>query len=74
MENRRLAPRGAVFRLGHGPNAHRSQDSQPDAVRAALEHAQKLTEADDRYSTGWSHAAMHVGDLSVLALALPTRR
>jgi hypothetical protein len=44
----------------------------PREVRVTLERAQQL--ADSRpagsYTTGWSHEALHVGDLSVLALAL----
>jgi hypothetical protein len=49
-----------------------NQNSKADAaVRTALEHAQKLSTSDDRYSTRWSHAGAHVGDLSVLALVLP---
>ena len=38
----------------------------------ALEHAQTLTETrpDGAYEARWSHSAAHVGDLSVLALAL----
>jgi len=45
-----------------------------EEVRTALEHAQQLSTSDDRYTTSWSHAAVHVGDISVLALALPAKR
>ncbi len=41
----------------------------------ALGCAHELTqrEAEDAYSATWAHVAAHVGDLSVLALALRDR-
>jgi len=56
----------------------RSDESNPGAVReevrTALERAQQLSTSDERYSAAWSHAAAHVGDISVLALAIPDER
>jgi hypothetical protein len=56
----------------------RSHESNQGAVRkelrTALEHAEQLSTSDDRYTTGWSHKAVHVGDISVLALAMPDKR
>jgi hypothetical protein len=49
----------------------RSAGHAADAVR----QAQQLVDArpDDRYDAGWVHHAHHVGDLSVLAVALHSR-
>jgi hypothetical protein len=47
-------------------------DPRSNHLRAALEHAQRLTDprpTDARYSTTWSAQAAQVGDLTVLALA-----
>lgn len=47
-------------------------DSHSNQLRAALEHAKRLTDPrpeGSRYSAAWSAQATHVGDISVLALA-----
>jgi hypothetical protein len=51
-------------------------EALPDELRAALEHAQQLSDSrpEGGYTSRWSHAAWHVGDLSVLALDSPLRR
>ena len=48
-------------------------DSHATPLRTALEHAQRLTDPRPEapgYSTAWSAQATHVGDLTVLALAM----
>lgn len=48
-------------------------DSRPDHLHIALEHAQRLSDprpAGAPYSPAWSAQAAHVGDLTVLALAM----
>ena len=55
--------------MTHNP----SQSSETSwQVDGALGCARELTErrAEDAYSATWAHEAAHVGDLSVLALAL----
>jgi hypothetical protein len=47
-------------------------DSRSKQLRAALEHAQRLTDSrreGSAYSEAWSAQATHVGDMAVLALA-----
>ena len=47
-------------------------DSRSNHLRAALEHARRLTDprpAGAQYSAAWSAQAAQVGDLTVLALA-----
>jgi hypothetical protein len=53
-------------RHDESPQAHDRQ------LRLALDHARALAEAprDRAYTHGWSANAAHVGDLTVLALAL----
>jgi hypothetical protein len=53
-------------------NAPRT-DSHSTPLRAALDHAQRLTDhraEASAYSTEWSAQAAHVGDLTVLMLAM----
>jgi hypothetical protein len=47
-------------------------DSHATSLRHALEHAQRLTDRPKAPSTSpaWSAQAAHVGDLTVLALAM----
>jgi hypothetical protein len=48
-------------------------DSHTAPLRTALEHAQRLTDHRPEapaYSTEWSAQAAHVGDLTVLMLAM----
>jgi hypothetical protein len=54
-----------------------TNDSSSEALHAAIEQAQQLSDRQDRHSTRSWEAAKHVGDLSALAmvaLARPDRR
>jgi hypothetical protein len=48
------------------------KDSRDNHLRAALDHAQRLSEPRDEkaFTPAWSAQAHHVGDLTVLALAM----
>lgn len=49
--------------------------THPNHVTIALDHARRLSECrpDSAHQASWSAQAAHVGDLSVLALALSHR-
>jgi hypothetical protein len=53
----------------------RSHSQTARQLRLALDRAQELCDSrpDAGDATRWSHEALHVGDLSVLALALALR-
>jgi hypothetical protein len=49
-----------------------SKNSHDTHLRAALDHAQRLSEPRDEkaFTPAWSALAHHVGDMTVLALAM----
>jgi hypothetical protein len=51
------------------------KNSHETHLRAALDHAQRLAEprAEKAFTPAWSAQAHHVGDMTVLALALALR-
>lgn len=52
-----------------------TQPTAPERATTALDHAHRLagTRPESRDQLSWSAQAAHVGDLSVLALALSSR-
>jgi hypothetical protein len=54
------------------PQSQKPKTSNETHLRAALDHAHRLSESRDAqtYTPAWSVQAHHVGDMAVLALAM----
>jgi hypothetical protein len=54
---------------------NKNSDTKSHQITTALDHARRLSESrpDGAHRDSWSAQAAHVGDLSVLALALRDR-
>jgi hypothetical protein len=59
--------------MTHAHNPHSTSHALPAAVRSAVDHAQALSDSDEKHTTRSWEAARHVGDLSALAMVALAR-